>query len=256
MYVEPEVIEEEITLSTKDGEMGVFVARPKDEVKRPAILLIQEIFGVNEHIKDVCRRYARQGYVVFSPDVFYREGPWTQLTDISKIHDKLALLKEEYLLSDLGALIDHVASHELVQGEKIGVIGYCMGGRVAYVTASCFPDKIKCAAVYYGSRIPVSTPQFPTAPIERTKNIKGTVLGFFGGLDKSIPLEDVQAIERALQEAGVDHHIYYYPDADHGFFNDTREVFHLRAAMDAWHKTLVTFEKCLGPVPPVNNPSS
>lgn len=251
MHIEPDVLEEEITVATKDGQMGVYLARPKDEARRPAILLIQEIFGVNEHIKDVCRRYARQGYIVFSPDVFYREGPWTQLTDLSKLHDKLALLKEEYLLSDLEALLAYMAGHELVQKEKMGVIGYCMGGRVAYVTAAAFPDQIKCAAVYYGSRIPVSTPQFPTAPIERTKNIKGTILGFFGGLDKSIPLEDVQAIERALQEAGVEHEIYYYPDADHGFFNDTREVFHLRASMDAWHKTLTVFEKCLGPIPPM-----
>jgi carboxymethylenebutenolidase len=252
MFIEPEVVEEELSIATKDGQMGVYLARPKDEgVKRPAILLIQEIFGVNEHIRDVCRRYARQGYIVFSPDVFYREGAWTQLTDLSKLHDKLALLKEEEVISDLKAIVSEMASHELVLGEKIGVIGYCMGGRLSYLAAAVLPDTIKCAAVYYGGRIPHATPQFPTAPIERTKNIKGAVIGFFAGLDKGIPREDVEAIDKALKEANVTHSIYYYPDADHGFFNDTREVFHLRAAQDAWHKTLNWFEEHLGPIPPV-----
>lgn len=252
MFIEPEVLEEVRQVTTKDGQMGVYVARPKDNVKRPALLLFQEIFGVNDHIKDVCQRFARQGYIVFAPDVFYREGAWTQLTDLSKLHDKLALLKEEEVTADIEALLGEISADERVLKDKIGAVGYCMGGRLSYLAAAVFPDQIQCAAIYYGGRILQATPQFPTAPISRASNIKGGIIGFFGGLDKGIPREDVEAIDRALEEAGVVHRIHFYPDADHGFFNDTREVFHVRAAQDAWHKTLNWFEEYLGPVPAVD----
>jgi len=244
---------------TSDGspaEVPVFVARPKGGSgdRRPGILLIQEIFGVNDHIQDVTKRYAAMGYVVMAPDLFYRTEPWLSFRydQQAVIRPILATLTEEMVVGDLGAALNLLANQPDVDPARIGVIGYCLGGRLTFISAARFSDKVKAAAIYYGGGIlgPASS-GWPTPPIERVAQIKCPVISFWGELDNHIPATTVRQIDESLAAANVSHRTYLYPNVDHGFFCDARASFHPRASQDAWHRTLRFFEANLGPVPEV-----
>jgi carboxymethylenebutenolidase len=241
--------------STADGspaEMPVYVARPegKPGVRRPGLLLIQEIFGVNPHIQDVVRRFAAAGYVVVAPDIFYRAGHWLSFgyDQMAEARPIVATLKPELVIGDMAAALEFLAAQPDVDPNRLGSVGYCFGGRASLIAATRFNDRIKAAAVYYGGGI---VSDDPAAPINQVGNIKCPVIGFFGGLDKHIPPEHAQKLEQALTEAGVANEVYCYPYADHGFFCDARPSFHPRAAEDAWVRTLAFFGANLGPVPDV-----
>lgn len=260
MFVEPQVKswEDRARVTMPDGsseEVPVFVAHPNDgtPVERPGLLLIQEAFGVNAHIRDLCCRYARQGYVVVSPDLYHRTGEWQTFsyTDFGSTRPAMQRLTEADVLADLQASLHFLAEQENVDPARLGMLGYCMGGRLSYLGAAAFADQIKAVAVYYGGGITGNQPLpgFPSAPIERTNEIRAPLIAFFGGQDPSIPQEAVAQIDRALQEARVRHAVYLYPEAGHGFFCDARESFSTRAAEDAWHRTLQWFEDALGPIP-------
>lgn len=243
---------------TSDGspsQIPVFVARPKDDkpVKRPVLLLIQEAFGVNSHIQDVCQRYARNGYVVVSPDLYYRMEHWKTYTydDFQATAEAREMITEEKAIGDLGAVLDFIGTLEGVDADRVGVLGYCMGGRFSYITAYSYSDRIRGAAVYYGGFLTGASPQFPVPPVKKTDQIKVPLIGFFGGQDKGIPKSDVEEIEQALKSANVEHQIYFYPEAGHGFFCDERPSFDPTAAQDAWHRTLSFFAEQLGPIPAV-----
>lgn len=245
-----------IPRGTADGspaEMPVFVARPQGAagIRRPALVLIQEIFGVNPHIQDVAQRFAAAGYVVVAPDFFYRTGHWQAFGydhPIEEIRKSMAGLNEDVLIGDLTAAMDYLATLPDVDTDRIGTVGYCFGGRMSLIAAIRLPDRVKAAAVYYGGGIVADA---PSAPVHRVSAVRCPVIGFFGALDKHIPQEVVERLERALTEAGVRNEIYCYPYADHGFFCDARATFHPRAAEDAWYRTLRFFEANLGPVPEV-----
>lgn len=262
MLVEPKVYTAEVMIErdTSDGspaQMPAFLARPQEEplVKRPALLLIQEAFGVNHHIRDVCQRFARQGYVVVSPDLYYRNGHWLTFSyeNFEAIRPVMQTVTEPLVMGDISATLDYIQRLEGVDADRIGVIGYCMGGRLAYMIAAWLPERVQAGAFYYGGGIVQDkpNPNFPVAPIERTDRIQAPMIGFFGGQDKAIPKEVVERIDRALEEAGVKHEVYFYPEAGHGFFCDARKDYDPRAAVDAWHRTLNWFRTHLGEPPPV-----
>lgn len=261
MYIPPQVEVGKMLVKrdTSDGspaEIPVFAARPKDDQKaaRPVLLLFQEAFGVNNHIQDVCQRYARQGYVVVSPDMYYRGGHWQSFgyTDFEATAKARELLTEDLIVGDVRAALDYIASMDGVDADRIGVLGYCMGGRLAYVTACHFSDRIRAAAVYYGGGLTQQSAQFPVPPVERTNQIKVPLIGFFGGEDKGIPKSMVEKVEQALQAANVYREIYFYPEAGHGFFCNERASFNPVASQDAWHRTLQWFADKIGPVPSVD----
>ncbi|MEK4259402.1 MULTISPECIES: dienelactone hydrolase family protein [unclassified Paenibacillus] len=237
---------------TADGspaEIPLYIVRPKGVSKSnlPVILLIQEAFGVNSHIQDVCRRFALQGYVVVSPDLYYRTGVWqtfgyTEYPATAKAREPLT---EERTMGDLQAVLDYILDLEGADETRVGIIGYCMGGMLSYLTASHFSDRIKTSVVYYGGGLTAQTPQFPVAPVNRTNRIMVPVLGFFGGMDRGIPKEVVEQVDQALEIANIEHAIYYYPEADHGFFCNERQSYHPLTAQDAWHRTLTWFAEKL-----------
>lgn len=239
-------------VKTSAGEMGVYLARPAGAAKekRPGLLLIQEIFGVNHHIQDVVRRFAAAGFVVAAPDIFHRTGTWVSLdyTQFAETRPHTAALTRDLVVADMQAALDLLAAQPDVDPNRIGVVGYCFGGRASLVAAEVFPDRIKASAIYYGGGIVADAPD---APINLVHQVKCPIIGFFGGLDKHIPPEMVANFEAALTKAGVDNRIYCYPYADHGFFCDARASFNARAAEDAWHRTLHFFHANLGPVPAV-----
>lgn len=259
MFTPPEVVTEKVLAprSVSDGspkEIPLFVAKPKENGSgpRPALLLLQEAFGVNHHIQDVCERYARLGYVVVSPDFYYRAGHW-KAYDYNNFQETVQLreeLTEPKLLGDLSAALDYIAQLDGVDSSRIGVLGYCMGGRLSFVTACHFSDRIRGAAIYYGGGLTAASPQFPIPPVEQAERIQVPVVGFFGGQDKGIPKEAVEEIEQALAKANVEHRIYFYPEAGHGFFCNERPAYDPSAAQDAWLRTVSFFGRQLGPVDP------
>lgn len=245
---------------TPDG-VPVYMARPAGNghsPKRPALLLIQEIFGVNEHIQDVVRRFAAAGYVVAAPDIFHRTAPWLAFgyDQFAEVRPIVATLTEESVMADIEATVNLLGAQPDVDPDRIGVVGYCFGGRMSFITAARLGERIKASAIYYGGGLGASQPSeaWPVPPLERAGQIRCPVIGFFGALDKHIPREHVENLDNALGAAGVNRQIYYYPYADHGFFCDARPSFHPRAAEDAWHRTLSFFSAHLGPVPEVSWP--
>lgn len=266
LYTEPviEVSKMMAARDTSDGspaEMPVFVARPAGSagLKRPGLLLLQEAFGVNDHIQDVAQRFAGMGYVVVAPDLYYRGGHWQtfRYDQLAEARPNMASLTEQKVVGDLRAALDCLAGQPDVDPARMGVIGYCMGGRFSFLTAAWFSDRVKASAVYYGGGIVMPQPSeaWPVAPVARAGQIKCPVLAFFGEKDQHIPREAVARIDEALGAAGVEHQVFYYPYADHGFFCDARPMYSARAATDAWHRTLWFFHKHLGPVPDVTWPA-
>lgn len=236
--------------------LPVFVARPEPTgVKRPGLILMQEVFGVNDHIQDVCQRFAAMGFVVVAPDVYHRFGDWLKFSyeQVVEARPLLGALTEEMVVGDIAAALDFLASQEDVDPDRIGITGYCFGGRMSFISAARFPERIKAAAIFYGGGIANAQPSdaWPVPPIDRTGDIKCPVIAFFGALDKHIPQEAVARMAEALQSRGVKHKVHYYPYADHGFFCDARASYHPRAAQDAWHRVLWFFGNHLGPTPEV-----
>jgi carboxymethylenebutenolidase len=241
---------EEVEITTSGGEtMAGYLARPDDDVKRPAVLVYMEIFGVNDHIQDITRRLAAEGYVAFAPDYFHRTGPGIQLdyTDegMNEGMGHLMKLEADQMISDARDAVAYLRGRSDVIGDRIGAIGFCIGGHMTYLTA-CETD-IQAAASYYGGGI--AAPEGPggaAATLSRTPRIRGRIECYFGGKDLLIPAEQVEAIRAALAEADIDHDVQVYPDADHGFHCDQRATFDADASADAWKRTLALFADKLG----------
>jgi carboxymethylenebutenolidase len=229
----------DVTLDTADGPMRAYEAVPDD---RPAtaVVVIQEAFGVNDHIEDVTRRVADAGFHAIAPALFHRSGGGTApYDDFSKVLPMFEGLTDDGILMDVDAAVEHL--HGQGYGDaSIGIVGFCMGGRVTFLVAA---ERALGAAVgFYGGGIVTGRfPQFPTL-IDRSAGLKTPWLGLFGDADSGIPVEDVEKLRATLDEvAPVDHDIVRYPGADHGFNCDRRPSYHPEAAADAWTCTLAWF---------------
>jgi carboxymethylenebutenolidase len=226
------------------GNAGGYLARPADGERQPAVLVFMEIFGVNGHIRDVTERVAREGYVALAPDYFHRTGPGVEYgyddDGMEKGMVLLGHLKADEMISDSRDAIAYLRGRDDVRGDRIGAIGFCIGGHMTYLTA-CETD-VSAAASFYGGG--VAAPQGPggaPSTVTRSGNIRGRILCLFGGKDALIPSEQVETIRVALQQADTDHDIVVYPGADHGFFCDQRATFRKEAADDAWERVKTLF---------------
>ena len=219
------------------GGMPAFVARP-DGGPRPAVLVIQEAFGLNAHIKDVTQRIAAEGYVALAPDLYWRGGKGRAVAyeDLAEAIRIMQTLKDGEIVTDVGNAIAHLEKQPTVRADRIGITGFCMGGRVSYLLACELADKIKAAAPFYGGGIPV----------DKTAKLKAPVLAFFGEKDAFIPLEFVEQLRReaATQKKQVE--VVVYPGADHGFFCNERASYNAKAAADAWQRLKTFFATHLG----------
>jgi carboxymethylenebutenolidase len=239
----------QIELPASDSPMDAYVAIPEGSGPFPAVIVIMEAFGLNDHIKDVTRRYANAGYYAIAPDLYHR-APGERVVGYNELPKVMALmgsLTDAQIISDLKTTIDYLKHQPEVRADRIGITGFCMGGRVAYLGIASLPDDLKAAAVYYGGRIVGGdrNEKTPVAPIDLTHQIKGAVIGFFGDQDQGIPVEQVNTIRERLREAGVPSEIHLYQGAGHGFFCDDRAAYHEPSAKDAWARTLAWFEKYL-----------
>lgn len=223
-------------------EIDAYLAEPLDSRTHTAIIVIQEIFGVNSHIRDVTERLAKEGYVAIAPAIFQRTAPGFEVgysdedTKLGRSHKDQTQADE--LLSDIQAAIAYLRTLPSVKGSDIGSIGFCFGGHVVYLAAT-LPD-IKATASFYGAGIAVMTPGGGEPTITRTPEIQGKLYAFFGTQDPLIPIEHIDQIEAALQSNRVDARVFRYPTG-HGFFCDQRRDYNAEAASDAWEKVKELF---------------
>ena len=210
------------------GGMPAYVARPKDGGRGPAILVIQEAFGLNNHMKDVTRRIAAEGYTALAPDMFWRggKGRAVKYDELPAAIGMMQALKDDEVVKDLGGAIGWLERQPSVRADRIGITGFCMGGRISYLAACELPDKIRAAVPFYGGGIPV----------DKTAKLRSPVLAFFGEKDAFIPLESVEALKTEAKKHGKQVEVVVYPGADHGFFCNERASYQAAAAKDAWER--------------------
>jgi carboxymethylenebutenolidase len=207
-----------------------FLARPKDVGKHPAVIVIHEIWGVVDHIKDVSKRLANEGYVALAVDLFGRSV--SSLEEARKLREELS---EGRIMGDLNGAFKYLQSLGYVQPKRIGSIGFCMGGGLSLLLA-CHSRELAAAVVFYGRN--------PT-PIDLVKNVQCPILGNYAGADMAIKEADINLLKEALTRYGKVYDIKVYPGAPHAFFNDTRESYRPEAAKDSWKRTVDFFNRYL-----------
>ncbi|MSQ32101.1 MAG: dienelactone hydrolase family protein [Dehalococcoidia bacterium] len=246
-----EVTEKDIELKTKDGEMPAVVYTPTGGGKHPAIIVIQEAFGVNGYVKSTAKRFAEQGYITIAPEMFYRSGKHLDVpyNEFPKAREYIMKLTDDGIISDLTAILEQLKSMPNLLEDRVGIVGYCMGGRVAFL-AACMLSSIKAAAVYYGGGI-MPMQQQPGGPaprpgtIEKLAGINCPIISFWGGKDQGIPFTAVDEFEHRMHAAGKSVQVNKYPEAEHGFFTYDRQSYNKAAADDAWPKTVSFFNQHL-----------
>ena len=221
-----------VTLQVADGTtMSAYTARPAEDGKVPGILVFQEAFGVNAHIRDITERIARQGYVAIAPELFHRTGPGFEgsYTDFQAAMPHMQAMKEESSVQDIQAAHEWLKNDRQVFADRIASIGFCMGGRMSYLACSSVP--LQAAISFYGGGI-------APALLPRASKLSGPILFFWGGLDKHIPQEQIRSVADELRRAGKSFVNVDISDADHGFFCDARASYNANAAKLAWALSL------------------
>lgn len=242
-----EIRTEHVTILNGDLEIAAYLAEPATEGTYPAIIVIQEIFGVNAHIRDVTERFAKEGYVVIAPAIYQRQAPGFEAgytpEDVKIGRQYKEQTKVDELRSDIRATITYLKTRSNVKADGVGAIGFCFGGHVVYLAAT-LPD-IKATASFYGAGIPTWSPGGNAPTLTYTSEIQGTLYAFFGMEDASIPPDHVNQIEAALKTHNIPHRIFRYEGAEHGFFCDQRSSYNAEAAKDAWEKVKELFSQTL-----------
>ncbi|MBA8736103.1 dienelactone hydrolase family protein [Chromobacterium violaceum] len=230
-------------IDTGHGTMPGYYARPaQGNGPWPLVIVIQEIFGVHEHIQDLCRRLAKQGYLAVAPELYFRHGKPAQAPDIdSLLRDIVSKVPDSEVLSDLDATWRWAGAHG-ADLDRAAVTGFCWGGRQAWLYAAHNP-RLKAAAAWYGKLEGAANANMPRQPLDIAGELRVPVLGLYGGQDQSIPLAGVDKMKAALSAAGKGSEIVVYPDAGHGFNADYRPSYHPRDAGDAWRRMLDWFAR-------------
>ncbi len=231
------VITEKVALAVADGTtMDAFVARPAQAGNFPGMLVFQEAFGVNGHIRDVAQCVANEGYVVIAPELFHRTAPpgfEGNYDDFASVAPHTRAVTEAGATADIRAAFDWLQSQQQVMADRIGSVGFCMGGRMSFL--ACATVSLRAAVSFYGARI-------APALLPRTANLHGPVLFFWGGKDKHIGQDQIRAVVEACGEAGKAYMNVEISDADHGFFCDARASYNPVAAKEAWSLTRTFLE--------------
>jgi len=237
----------EVKIPVSDGVIPAYRAMPDKKGKKfPTVLVIHEIFGVHEWIQDICRRYAKLGFIAIAPALYARQGEIKDLKDSREINRSIySKIPDTQSNSDLDATVAWAAKNS-GNTKKLSVTGFCWGGRMTWLYAAHNPN-VKAGAAWYGRVVPtpnspLNTNQ-PTTPIDYAKTLKVPVLGLYGGMDKGIPLDGVQRMQDELKKGKSGSEIIVFPAADHGFHADYRPLFNKQASEDAWSKMLDWFKK-------------
>ncbi|GAB1394638.1 dienelactone hydrolase family protein [Rhodocyclaceae bacterium] len=226
----------------KIGELGAYRAMPEGGENLPTILVVSEIFGVHEYIADVCRRLAKLGYLAIAPELFARHGDPRKLTNVQDILSSIiAKVPDREVMADLDACAAWAKSNG-GDPNRLGITGFCWGGRQAWLYSAHNPN-VKAGVAWYGRIDGEVNDRTAKWPLDIAGDIKGAVLGLYGGKDQGIPLEDVDAMGDVLKKAGGKSQIHVYPDAPHAFHADYRPTYRKEAAEDGWQRLQAWFKQ-------------
>lgn len=206
-----------VKIPVKDGEIPAYRAAPATGENFPIVVVIQEIFGVHEHIQDITRRFARLGYLAIAPELFIRQGDVSKLSSIDEIRPIVAKVPDAQVLSDLDATVNWAKKSAKGNGEKLGITGFCWGGRITWLYAAHNPN-VKAGVAWYGRLVGDATELQPQYPIDIVSTLKVPILGLYGGKDTGIPLDTVEQVRDRLNSSNSKSEIIVYPDAPHAFF--------------------------------------
>ncbi len=231
----------EVKIPVADGEIPAYRAMPAAGGPFPTVLVVQEIFGVHEHIKDVCRRFAKEGYLAIAPEMFARQGDASKYTDIQAlIREVVSKVPDAQVMADLDAAAAWAAKNGGAPG-KLGVTGFCWGGRITWLYTAHNPE-VDAGVAWYGRLTTPANALQTIVPVELAPKLNAPVLGLYGEADQGIPVADVEKMREALKAAGkTESEIILYPEAPHAFFADYRPSYREAAAKDAWAKCLGWF---------------
>ena len=225
----------EVQIPTAEGTIPGYRAMPSKGKTFPVVLVVQEIFGVHEHIKDVCRRFAKQGYLAIAPELYARQGDVSKLADISQIMPIVAKVPDEQVMTDLDAAVIWAENSGHGDVSRLGITGFCWGGRIVWLYAAHNPA-LKAGVAWYGRLVGQPAPLHPQNPTDLAAQIKAPVLGLYGGQDQGITQDSIEAMRAALKAANSPSEIVVYPDAGHGFHADYRPSYNAKDAADGDQK--------------------
>jgi carboxymethylenebutenolidase len=233
----------EVKIPVPDGEVPGYRAMPAKGGPFPTVLVVQEIFGVHEHIKDICRRLAKLGYFAVATELYARQGDVSKMDNFRDIITKVvSKVPDAQVMSDLDATVSWAEKSGKADVAKLAITGYCWGGRIVWLYAAHNPN-LKAGAAWYGRLIGDRDKLHPKHPIDLVESIKAPVLGLYGASDQGIPVSSVGQMQRALKESGKTAEIILYPDTPHAFFADYRDSYRKDKAEDAWTRMLDWFKK-------------
>jgi carboxymethylenebutenolidase len=226
-------------VKVSDGEMPVYFARPENAAHPPVILVAMEVFGLHEHIKDVARRLGKLGAFAIAPDTYFRKGDLTKIASIPELLPLVNSKPDQELFADLDATVAF-AKAQGGDAERLGIIGFCRGGRTVWLYATHNPA-LEAGVAFYGSLMEPPTPAMPKNAFALADQLLAPVLGLYGAEDQGIPPDQVRQMEEKLKAAGKTAEFKIYPGAPHGFFADYRESYRKDAAEDAWTRAIAWF---------------
>ena len=233
----------EVKIPVADGEIPAYRAMPATGGPFPVVLVVQEIFGVHEHIKDVCRRFAQEGYCAIAPELYARQGDVSKFTDHREIFAQVvSKVPDAQVMADLDATVAWATKSGSGDAARVGVTGFCWGGRITWLYAAHNPT-LKAGVAWYGRLTGQPKELQPQHAVDVAADLKAPVLGLYGGKDQGIPPEDVERMRAALATAKQPSEIVVFPAAPHGFNADYRPSYRAADAQEAWRQCLAWFRR-------------
>ncbi len=230
----------DVKIPVADGELPGYRAMPATGGPFPVILVVQEIFGVHEHIRDLCRRLAKQGYMAIAAELYFRQGSVAGLTNINDVMKVVSKVPDAQVMSDLDASVAYARASGSGDVTRLGITGFCWGGRIVWLYAA-HSSALKAGVAWYGRLVGDATELTPRHPIDLVGELKAPVLGLYGGADQGIPIETVDRMREACKAAGKTCQLVVYPDTPHAFNADYRPSYRPEAAKDGWARMLGWF---------------
>lgn len=237
----------EVRIPAKDDRyLPAYMARPAADGHYPVVVVICEVFGIHEYIRDICRRLAKLGYAAVAPAFFFRAGDPAPLTDFEEIKKIVATATNEQVMGDIDSTLTWLGDQKWADRKRLAITGFCWGGGVTWMAVSRFAE-FKAAAAWYGRLAPPAAGDFGGGekrqwPLQLAGQMHAPVLGLYAGLDKGITAESIEQMRAAMKAAGKKTEIVVYPDAQHGFHADYRPTYNEKDARDGWARMLAWFK--------------
>ncbi len=229
-----------VKIPNGDFDFPAYMARPAKGKDFPVVLVVQEIFGVHEHIRDICRRLAKLGYLAIAPELYARQGSVANLTDFQEILKIVGKVPDAQVLSDIDATVAWVGKHTPGDTKRMGITGFCWGGRIVWLYCAHNPQ-VKAGVAWYGKlSVPVTELQ-PKHPVDIAAQLRVPVLGLYGGADQGIPMDTIEKMQHQLALGNSGSTIHVYADTPHAFFADYRPSYRKEAAEDGWNRMQLWF---------------